>query len=918
MGTQLRRVCLGAICAWVALAGCDRTTAQEHVARAEKFAAADDARSAIIEFKNALQKDPNLATARLGLGETELSIGDFPSAEKELERALDLGADKTRVMPPLLEAKLEFGRYQEVLGALEQLDSTPRLDVVRGRALLLSGDVEQATAAFRSALAADPTLATADVGLAQIALVANDPEKAAALLEDAVKADPRSRISLLAQGDLFATRGHYDDALASFNAAAKLPSVDLLAEMGVVRVFILQNKLDDADKAVDKVLVASPTYPMANYFKGLIAFQREDYAAAEKSLRIVQQQVPDHAPTLLLMGTVKFRQGQLAEADSLVGRFLTFDSANLSARRLLAAIRLSNNNPSGAIEALEPVEASLHDAQSLALLGTAYLRDGKGAKATTYLQQAVDLAPDVAALRNQLAMSMIAGGETKNAIAQLETAVSLDANLTQSDAMLVLLRIKEGNLEAASEAANSLVKRDPKSPIGYNLLGVVDLAKKDEGAATTAFEKSLSLDPGYSPAAQNLARIALAKGDVAGARTRLKTLLQHDAVDVAALSMLAQMASNERDWSTAKDLLERARSAHADALAPRVALARIALGTNDLELAQTVANEAVAIDGNSFDALVVRAQTTIALGNAGAAVSDVNKLHALLNGANRPSPRAAIMVASLQRDVGQLDLARANLARALQTEPNSNELLIALIQIDAQRGDAASAKTELDQLAKREIDATQMLMLRADVAAATGDLEGAAQSYRALAKGGNGAAAVKLANVLDRSGKLADATQTLQQFAAAHPDDFGAELALAGLVLKQGDRAGAINRYQALNARRGNNAVVLNNLAWLYFETKDSRALDTARRAYSLAPRNPEIADTLGWILVQQSGPDEAVKFLESAAGARPDDASIQYHLAVAYERLNRRTEARRAIDRSLELGTFAEREDAQALRTRL
>ena len=919
MGTRLRQAWWGGLClALLTVAGCDRTTPQEHLERAQKFVADGNPRSAIIEFKNALQKDPNLTAARLGLGEVDLAIGDFPSAEKELERALDLGADKSQVMPPLLESKLEFGRSQEVLGALDQLEPTPRLDVVRGRALLISGNPEQAAAAFRAALAADPSMTMAEVGLAQIALAANDPETAANLLAKAIQTDPRNRVALLAQGDLQTKAGRYDDALVAFNAAAKIPSVDLLADMGVIRVLVLQGKLDDADKAVDKVLALLPKYPMANYFKGLIAYQQQDYAAAEKALRVVQQQLPDHPPTLLLMGTVKFRQGQFAEADSLIGRFLTFDANNVSARRLLAAIRLSNNNPSGAIDALAPVAASLTDAQGLALLGTAYLRNGDGAKATTYLQQAVELAPDVAALRNQLAMSMIAGGETRNAIAQLETAVNLDAKLTQSDVMLVLLRMKEGNIDEAATTAKALVERDPKNPIGYNLVGVVALAKKDEAAAVAAFEKALSLDPTYSPAAQNLARIALAKGDVAGAKARLKTFLQSDSGDVAALTMLAQLSANERDWATAKELLERARSAHPDALGPRIALARIGLATNDLEMAQTVANEALAIDAGSFDALVVHAQTLVALGNTGAALPDVNKLQTLLSAASRPNGRAAVVVATLQRDLGQLDQARANLLKARQATPSSPEVSIALIQIDALRGDAASAKSELDELAKLGVDATQLSMLRADVASATGDLTGAAQAYRALAKSGNRDAIIKLAAALDRAGKLSEATQVLQQYVASHADDFGAGVALAGLVLKQGDRPGAITRYESLNARR-DNAIVLNNLAWLYFETKDPRAVETARRAYALAPRNPEIADTLGWILVQQNtGLEEAVKFLETAAGARPDDPSIQYHVAVAYERMNRRTEARRAVDRSLELGTFAERDDAQALRQQL
>src|SRR4029079_16642639 len=133
-----------------------------------------DLRSATIELKTALQKDPNFAAARLALGEADLAIGDSPSALKELERALDLGAKPADVMPPLLEAKLEFGRYQEVLGELDQLDSSARVEVIRGRALLMSSDLTGAKAAFQRALDLERVSPVAYLGLAQIALMSND------------------------------------------------------------------------------------------------------------------------------------------------------------------------------------------------------------------------------------------------------------------------------------------------------------------------------------------------------------------------------------------------------------------------------------------------------------------------------------------------------------------------------------------------------------------------------------------------------------------------------------------------------------------------------------------------------------------------------------------------------------------------
>jgi putative PEP-CTERM system TPR-repeat lipoprotein len=898
-------------------AGCDRTTAQDHVERAQEYRASHDPRSAVIELKNALRQEPNLAEARLALGEVDLELGDYPSALKELERALDLGVDQARVMPPLLEAKLEHGSFQEVLGAVDSLQPTPRADVIRGRALLMSGDAARAKAAFQQALEADPKSSMALIGLAQVALSANDPIQASALLAQAVTVDPRNRRAWLAQADLQALQSHLDQALVSYQTAADLPALDLLPELGVARVLVLQGKLTEGEAAVDAVLARAPDYPIANYFKGLIAFQREDYKTAEGALRKVQQRVPDHPPTLLLMGTVKFRQGENAQAESQIGRYLTFDPNNVSARKLLAAIRLSNDNATGAVEALEPIAASLQDAQGLALLGTAYMRAGQLDKATADLQQAVALAPDMASLRNQLALSLIASGENKDAISQLETAVSLKTDVIQSDILLIMMHLRESQFEQALDAAKQMTERNPKSPIAFNLLGAAYLANKDQSNAIKAFEQALVIDRRYSPAAINLAKLAQGKGDIAGARKRLETLLAEDPVNLAALMALAEIALTARDVQGSKDYLERARSAHADAVAPRLALARLAILTNAADAAETVSAEALALGPDNIDALALHAQALILAGKAGSAESDVNKLHTLASANKNASPRTLVAVANLQRQLGQLDRAHDNLLRAVAAAPTSKEVLVALIQLEVLRGDTAAATTRLDELRKGGADAALVTMLEGDISAASGALDAAAKSYRSLAKDGNRDATLKLAGIQVRAGHNADARSTLITWVKAHPNDFGAEVALASITLSEGDNAAAIAQYEALKQKKADSPIVLNNLAWLYLETKDPRAIDTARAAYALAPHNPEIADTLGWILVQQNAAEEALTYLEVAAAARPN-ASISYHLAAAYEQVKRTADARRAVDRALSLGQFPERADAQKLRDRL
>jgi Tfp pilus assembly protein PilF len=124
----------------------------------------------------------------------------------------------------------------------------------------------------------------------------------------------------------------------------------------------------------------------------------------------------------------------------------------------------------------------------------------------------VEISPDAAVLRTQLALSWLREVKTKSAITQLETAVGLDDKLTQSDALLILLRLKEGDLDEAAAAATCPNAARAEGSIGFNLLGVVSLAKKDDAAAVAAFEKAMAVDPGFSPAALNLSKMALGKG----------------------------------------------------------------------------------------------------------------------------------------------------------------------------------------------------------------------------------------------------------------------------------------------------------------------------------------------------------------------------------------------------------------------
>ena len=86
----------------------DNETAQTHIAQAEKFLIENQRSSAIISLKNAIKVDIKNAKARFLLGRLYLNSGDGYSAEKELERALQLKYDANNVLP-LLALSLSKG-----------------------------------------------------------------------------------------------------------------------------------------------------------------------------------------------------------------------------------------------------------------------------------------------------------------------------------------------------------------------------------------------------------------------------------------------------------------------------------------------------------------------------------------------------------------------------------------------------------------------------------------------------------------------------------------------------------------------------------------------------------------------------------------------------------------------------------------
>jgi predicted Zn-dependent protease len=127
------------------------------------------------------------------------------------------------------------------------------------------------------------------------------------------------------------------------------------------------------------------------------------------------------------------------------------------------------------------------------------------------------------------------------------------------------------------------------------------------------------------------------------------------------------------------------------------------------------------------------------------------------------------------------------------------------------------------------------------------------------------------------------------------------EVALHAFIAQQAlgrkDYPVAVRHYRAALEVEPNNALFLNNLAWMLNEMGDPQARKYAERVYVLAPTNPAVLDTLGWILVQHGDAARGIDLLRTGVRIAPGQNDIRLHLAKALLKTGDKAGAKTELD---------------------
>ena len=892
-------------------------TIESLIAEAKAYQKKGDAKAAIIQFKNVLQRDPKNADARYLLGTIYLEHGDAKTAEKEFSAALAAKHDPREVLPLLARALFEQAAFDKVLEQTRSSDYgeaalQPEVLGFRGHAQLSLGQPEDAARYFDEALKRKPEFPPALLGQVRLASQKGNIQAALDFVERALIADPLSLDAWLMKGDLDRAADKPAAALAAYEKALTLDTDGLAANLNLASMHMAAGKLDLARKHIETIRKVAPENPLGYYLLGLLEFRSKNFTAANEAVQKVLKVSPGYLPANALAGAVAYSVGANDQAESRLREAMAKYPNSLYLRKLFAAALLKARKVRAAIDVLGPaLKVAPTDTVLLGLIAEAYFQNNDIPNARKYYELAAKQSPQNARLRTGLGLARLAAGDTDRALADLEAAVEFGGSAAEAFLVTSLLSLKQ--YDKALSAVTQMEKKRPEDPLTFNLKGAVLVAKGDVKGAHQAFERAAELQPAQFAAALNLAQLEVRENNPGTARKRFEQMLERDKGNVQVMLALSDLAVATGNRDEAMLWAERAKQVQPKAFAPSMAMAKLLFAKGDYANAIPVVQAALQAEPENADALNILAYSQLRLGRNNEALS----AYSSLTSRYPDSAEALYGFSTVQLAASNLAGAELALNRALARRPAFPEAIYALAGVQLRQGKIAEAGKLASDTQKRLPKSAVGFAIEGDAASAAKHYDQAVRAYeKAFTLEKTAAVLIKLHTALRGAGKGPAADALAEEWLRKKPDDLQVRYFVADAAIKNDNLRAAAEQYQYALQKEPNKPPLLHNLIWVYERLGDPRALEAAESAYKIAPDNPGVLDDLGRLLAEKGeDTDRAIKLLDKARTLVPESQVVRYHLAKAYVKNGEKDRARNELEQLLRGRVeFAERTEAADL----
>ncbi|MCG8551365.1 MAG: tetratricopeptide repeat protein [Desulfobacterales bacterium] len=469
--------------------------------KGKKLLASGDVVSARLEFKNAIQIDPDFAQAYHFLGKAELRSKKPKAAFGALAKAVKLDPENTG-------ARLDLGRLLLAANALDRAE-------------------EQIDAVLKNA----PDHVGAILLKAGIYLKKKDSKAAFALL-------------------------------GTLENKPDLPPGFYLLKASCLE---MEKKDLEVDSVLAQGLAAHPKAMVLILARIRYLGKQGDTKAVEAELKKALDIVPGNLNLTMNLAWVYLQTGQQEKADTLLDRVMAHDPEDEKRLLAVAALWLKANQLDKSVALIKQgMKAHPETYQYTALLSEIYLKKRQLEQAYQVLKDYVALAdkapePDRVKARINLAKLEMIQGKADQAESRVDQVLEIDPRNIDAQYLKGRLALARGDGDEAVSRFRAVTEAHPDHLEGYIGLANAHVLGKNYDLALDILKKALKRSPNSAKILKGMVRVNVLKKDTHAAEENLKQIVSLDPYNIGSIAGLGDfyLAQNRYDEAMAQYRLVR-------------------------------------------------------------------------------------------------------------------------------------------------------------------------------------------------------------------------------------------------------------------------------------------------------------------------------------------------------------------------
>jgi tetratricopeptide (TPR) repeat protein len=664
-------------------------------------------------------------------------------------------------------------------------------------------------------------------------------------------------------------------AYQELNRTLELQPENYQAHIDIANLLIADHESSKAKEHVDLLLQKDANDPQVHEAAANLLSAEADYSGAVQQMQKAIALAPNRWESYLNLGLLQMRINQPDPAEASFKKAVELSPTSMSAQLALGGYYQSRGRFTEAEHQLrQAIAVDTKNPQPRAQLARLFLSEGKPADAEQFLKESKPDFPDDSVGYRMLGDFYFATGDVNKAIAEYSSLYAQHSKDPQVKKNYIQLLILKDRLDEAKKLNDEVLKVAPSDDDALVYRGQIQIRQGHAGDAIQTLQTVVRNDSENGVAHYHLGVAFEQTGDLAHAQS---------------------------EWQTAVRL-------HPELVEAHIALATLALRTNDMATLDQAAAQIINLRPIAPDGYALRSVASINRKQFERALQDIQKAISV-------APESAVGY----KQMGNLSLAQQRFGdaeksfqQALDRDPSSADALSGLMNayLAQQQPDKAVVAVNA-QIAKVPSSSAFYNLLGTILFNSKKDFSGAEAALRKAAQldKNNSDALAKLGQVQIAEGSVDTAISTYQQALKDNPTDPRFSILVGELYESKHDWDQAKASYQKALEIKPDDPLASNNLAYVMLQTGGNVdvAMALAQTARRGMPDSSNAADTLGWVLYQKRAYKSAIDLFQEAIklnekAKAPENATLHYHLGLAYEKSDQKELARQQLERVLKI----------------